>query len=153
MNLILVQMADRPWTEEALHLACAMARSTHSQVALLRMLHAQHYGWLGTSLGYEPISAQESETQWLYRKIAHQYGVELCVESMQWMTYVGAMVDASDELDAEVVFASVPATAFPVWRHYLTWDLRRQLKQRNRVLYTLDQPVQSVMFASQLGTT
>ena len=151
MKTILVQMADRQWTEEALHLACAMARNTESNVTLMRMIHAQHYSWLGTSLGYEMLSSDESDAIWAYKAVAQKYNVELRVQPMQWISYVGAIVDASDQLDAEVVFANVPQRALPLWRRFEIWDLRRQLEQRQRTLYLLDQPVQSMILAVQVG--
>ena len=151
MTTILVQMADRQWTEEALHLACAMARNTQSNVTLLRMIQAQHYSWLGTSLGYETFSPEESDAIWGYKVIAQKYGIDLFVQPMQWISYVGAIVDASDQLEADVVFASVPQRLFPLWRKYEIWDLRRQLDERHRVLYMLDQPVQSMILATHVG--
>ncbi len=151
MSTILVQMAERAWTEEALHLACAMARNNHVNVTLLRMIEAQHYSWLGTTLGFENFSADESDVLWDYKAIAEKYEVELEVQPMQWMSYVGAMVDASDELEAEAVFACPPAHILPFMRRFEIWELRRQLEERSRALYLLDQPVPSMILATQVG--
>jgi len=149
VTTILVQMAEPQWTKEALHLACAMARNTNSNVTLLRLIEAQYYSWLGTSYGVETFSPDESASLWDYKTIAEKYGVELCVQPMQYVTFGGALVDASDELNANVVFARIPASAIPFWHKYQSWDLHRQFEQRERTLYTLDQPVQSLSFALQ----
>ena len=151
MSTILVQMAEREWTEEALHLACAMARNKGTNVTLLRMIEAQHYSWLGTTLGFDAFSAAQSDLQWNCKAIAEKYGVDLCIQPMQWITYVGAMVDASDELEAEAVFACPPQRMISLLRRYEVWDLRRQLEERHKTLYLLDEPVDSMILATQVG--
>ena len=154
MNTILVQMADRQWTEEALHLACAMARNseTPTTVTMLRLIYAQNYGWLGTSFGSTDwLTKEDSDLLWGCKAIAEHYEIELLVQPMQWMTYVGAIVDASDDLESGAVFACVPQYKLPFWRKFQIWDLRRQLEKRGRTLYTLDQPVQSLILATQVG--
>jgi hypothetical protein len=150
MKTLLVQMSDRVWTEEALHVACAMAHSFDGTVVLLRMMKTEHYSWLGTDFGSESFSPEESNLLWSYKAIAEKYGVELFVQPMQWIDYVDALVQAADELDADAVFAHVPASVMPLWRRFQSWDLRRQLGQRRRVLYTLDQPAQPVAIPAEL---
>jgi hypothetical protein len=147
MNTFLVQMADRGWTEEALHVACAMAHSSNrsdATVVLLQMIKTEHYAWLGTDYGYEPCSPDESNLVWTYKAIAEKYGVELCIQPMQSIDYVDTLVQAADALEADAVFADVPASHIPLWRRFQTWDLRRQLQHNQRVLYTLEQPAQQV---------
>ena len=112
MKTLLVQMADRQWTEEALHVACAMAHSSNDNagtVILLRMIETQHVSWLGTDFGTASSSPEESNLLWAYKAIAEKYGVDLCVEPMQWVDYVDALVQAADALEANAVFAHVPA--------------------------------------------
>ncbi len=145
MKTVIVQMADRAWTERALHIACAMARHDEAVIILLQMIPVQHYSWLGTSLGQEPLGRELSNDVWDYRSIARNYGMELCVEPLQWVSYIGAVVDAAEELDADVVFADLPHSAIPGWRKLQTWDLRRQLQARHCALYTLEQPAQAVV--------
>ena len=152
MESILVQMAEARWTEEALHLACAMARNTHSEIVLLRMIETQHLSWLGTSFGMESFSPEESDRVWEYKAIAKRYGVEFSVEPMRWVSYVEAMVEASEQLNAEVVFAHLPESRLPFVRKFQIWDLRRQLAQRHSTLYTLDQPVHSTIPTPQIAT-
>ncbi|MEO8395151.1 MAG: hypothetical protein ABI700_19295 [Chloroflexota bacterium] len=151
MEAIIVQMADNQWTEAALHLACAMARTTHSEIILLRMIETQHLSWLGTSLGVETFSPEESDRVWEYKAIAKRYGVEFSVEPMQWLSYVDAIVEASDLLNAEIVFASLPENRLSFMGKFQRWDLRRQLSQRHRTLYTLDQPVKTKLPAAPVA--
>lgn len=152
MKTLLVQMADRAWTEAALHVACAMARSSEDggTVVLLRMIETQHYSWLGTEFAYGTDTPEASSTLWAYKAIAEKYGVTLCVEPMQWITFVDAMVQAADALDADAVFARVPESSIPLWQRYQTWDLRRQLQGRKRALYTLDKPAHTTATPPEL---
>ena len=60
MKTILVEMAEPKWTEEALHLACALAQNTGAAVTLLDLIAVQHYSWLGTSLGEKALSPEDS---------------------------------------------------------------------------------------------
>ena len=48
---IMVQIADRAWTLDALHCACQMARRSAAVIALVSMIPVQHTGWLGTEWG------------------------------------------------------------------------------------------------------
>src|SRR5262249_22085629 len=131
-------MAEPRWTKEALHLACAMAHNTRSNVVLLRLVETQHYSWLGTSYAWESFSAEESAVLWDYKAIAGEYMVDLCIQPMQYVSLNDVVVEASDELESDVVFACIPESAIPMWRKFQVWDLRRQLQQRHRTLYTLD---------------
>ncbi len=151
MTTILVQMADARWTEQALHLACAVTRSTHAGVTLLRLIPVQHYSWLGTPFGYPGLSSEESARIWKYKGVAEKYGAELTLEQMQSISLVGALCDAADLLDAQAVFASIPDSIIPFWRKYLVWELRRLLAQHQRTLYTFDHPSQSMILATQFG--
>ena len=59
MNKILVQMAEENWTMEALHLACALARNSNSQVVLLQLIQVPNPSLLGTSLSGQSVSDHE----------------------------------------------------------------------------------------------
>jgi len=152
MNTILVQMAEAEWTEEALHLACAMARNTGGSVILLRLFCAQHYSWLGQAFWNEAPSQEESDRLWGYKAIADQYDIDLSIQPMQYATFIEALIDARDQLDTEIVFACIPGSTLPMWQKFQKWNLRRQLAQRHCALYTLDEPVQALILETQLNT-
>jgi len=143
MESIIVQMSAPQWTEQALHLACAMARTTHSEVILLRMMETQHLSWLGTSYGVQTFSPEESARLWDYKAIAERYGVEFSIQPMQCVTYIDALVEARELMNAEAVFAALPKSRIPLWRKFQGWLLKRQLANRHCTLYTLDQPIRS----------
>lgn len=145
MTTILVQMTDKnmQWTEEAVHLAAAMAHNSGETVSLLKLVPAQHLSWLGTTMPDMTETREASERLWSCKAIAEDYGVELCVQPFQYADLIGGLVDAVDEFAARALFVHVPETAIPVWRKFQLWDLRRQLTQRKVALYTLDQPVQA----------
>ncbi|MCC7451140.1 MAG: hypothetical protein IT324_27255 [Anaerolineae bacterium] len=139
-QLIMVQMAERQWTIDALHLACAMARGTGAEVALIRMINVPHIQWLGTDMAYcEPTAAEQRDMQ-SYAAIASEYGVTLTVNALPYSTLLDAIADTAEYLDADVVFASIPKSATFYWRRFQVWNLRRRLARQGRELYTLDKP-------------
>ncbi|MCC6804407.1 MAG: hypothetical protein IT319_16105 [Anaerolineae bacterium] len=151
MTTFMVQMAKPQWAEAALHLACAVARTSDADLILLRLIQPQHYSWLGTPFGFE-LSAKDSERVWRYKAIAASYGVELRLQSMQYVTLIGALVEAAEMYQAQAVFACIPESILPMWHQYQVWDLRRQLERLGCALHTLDQPAQAVVSARRFGT-
>lgn len=149
MKTVIVQMAERDWTERALHVACAMARSNGAAVVLLRLIEMQHLSWLGTDFGYEPLSPDASSAVWAYKSIASDYGVELRVQSFQYVSFSAALVEAAEDHHALALFADVPRHALAAWRRFQVWSLRRQLQASRCALYTLDQPVQAAAAVAQ----
>lgn len=140
MTTILVQMADKRWTLQALHLACALARNDESQVVLVRLMQVSHPSYLGTEFGMTTPTPGEYSALREYGAIAEDYGVELTVRPMQCLSIWDAVADAADCLDAGVVFAHVPPSRIPYRRKLQVWGLERRLAAAHRRLYTLEQP-------------
>jgi hypothetical protein len=141
MYTILVQKADDNWTMQALHLACAMARNTGANVALLRLTQVQHLSYLGTPFGNNPPDHEEQNRLKEYTLTAEDYGVELTHYSMQCTTPLDAVVEAAEQIEARVVFAQVPASRISYWRRFQLWSVKRRMHAGCRELYTLDQPI------------
>ena len=151
MTTFLVHMAKPQWTEQALHLACAMAHTSGVDLVLLDLIPVQHYSWLGTSFGFQLGADNHDEVQ-RYRAIAASYDVELSVQPMQYMSLIGALAEAVESLEAQALFTYIPTSSIPLWRSFQIWNLRRQLVRQGCTLHTLDQPVWTVASATQLGT-
>ena len=144
MYTILVQMADEKWTMEAMHLACALARSVGAQVALLRLIQVTHPSYLGTPFGNKPPDKTEYQRLKEYTATAEDYGAELTLCWMQCISSLDAVVEAADSLDATIIFARIVPTRFAIWRRFQVWNLKRRLMMKRRQLFTLDEPA-SVM--------
>jgi hypothetical protein len=140
MKNIMVQIANKSWTMEALHLACAMARNSETTIALVRFMEVGHPSYLGTNMGNIAPTPQEYQDLQDYQATAEDYGVELEVRSIQCLSPLDVMAQAAEELDAEVVFARVPESAIPYWHKFQLWNLKRELSGQQRQLYTLDKP-------------
>ncbi len=151
MNTIIVQMTEPQWTEEALHLACAMAQRRQSKVTLLHLMPTQHFSWLGANFNTNWLTAEQTELVWRCKEIADSYSVELSVQPMEYISYDGALVEVCEEMEAEVVFAHIPHSLIPLWRKMEVWELRRQLAAHHTALYTLDEPVQTMTSTPQIG--
>ena len=95
MDTILVQISDHHWTTQALHLACAMAHNTHSQLALLCLRAVRSPYLLGTEVGSIPPPKGDLEAIDAYRVIANGYGVEITLERMQYESLTDALIQAA----------------------------------------------------------
>ncbi len=138
VNMILVQISNKQWTMQAMHLACAMARNTHSSVTLLNLMRVRSPALLGTELGVVPPTTQEHQDLHEYVMVAEDYGVEIILQPMQYDDIAEAIIQAADYADASVVFAHLPESVFPFWKKFQTWNLRRELLAQGRQLYILD---------------
>lgn len=137
MKPILVQMADVSWTTQAMHLASAFARSSETELVLLRLIRVQHTGYLGTSFAHTQPTPAEDFQIYSYAETAEDYGVVLSVANKQCTHELSALVEAADQTDAQAVFACVPASPVPYWQRFKTWNLRRELAKHGRLLFTL----------------
>jgi hypothetical protein len=138
MQPIMVHMANREWTLAAMHTACALARNTGAEVTVVKMVAVHHPGWLGTDLGYRSLSWQDHDNLRYYQATAEDYGVAFSMLVFQYVTLPEALVDAAAYIDAQEVFAVLPQSLIPYWRQLQLWNLRRQLSQQGRCLYTLE---------------
>ncbi len=138
MNTIMVQLRDRQWTLQALHLASAMARNQEAVVVLVRMVPVQQMTWVGTDLANIPMSKAEHQLVDELQATAEDYGVKISLRDMQYFTLKEALVESAELLESKVVFATLPASSLPYWRRFQMWSLQRHLQYRECQLYTLE---------------
>ncbi len=131
---VMVLMGEDSWTVEALHRACGLARTNGAEVALVKMIPVQHVGWLGTEFGYQNLNWEDRDALYDYLTIPEDYGVRFSVQLFQYVTLPEAISDAAEYLDAESVFATLPAGQIPLWRAWSLARLRRRLARHNRTL-------------------
>ncbi|MEO8613009.1 MAG: hypothetical protein ABI690_34265 [Chloroflexota bacterium] len=143
MKKIMVQVANKSWTMEALHLACAMARGGETSITLVRFMEVGHPSYLGTDMGKIAPNPQEHQELRDYQETAEDYGIELDVYSIQCLSVLDVVAQAANELEADVVFARIPASTLPYWRKFQIWNLGRSLKGQHCQLYTLDKPAEA----------
>lgn len=138
MKTILLQMSDAAWTQRVLHLACAMARTQGGEIVLVRFINVPHPSYLGTAFGNVPPTGDECQMLNECTVTAEDYGVVLSVRTMQCINTLDALVDAAEQLDADVVFAKLPQNRFPYQQAFQRWNLRRRLARTLCELFTLD---------------
>lgn len=141
MKTILLQMSDAAWTQRVLHLACAMARTQGGEIVLVRFINVPHPSYLGTAFGNVSPSGDECQMLNECTVTAEDYGVVLSVRTMQCINTLDALVDAAEQLDADVVFAKLPQNRFPYQQAFQRWNMRRRLARTFRELFTLDNAV------------
>jgi hypothetical protein len=138
MSTIMVQIMDAPKTQEALHFACALARSKQTKVALVKMVSVPHISWLGTELGDAYFTDRDAQELAEYRAIAESYEVEVEVHTFQYNMLTDALAQAANYVDAQMVFAELPPSRLPFWYRFRVWLLRQYLMQRDCYLYLLE---------------
>jgi hypothetical protein len=140
VNTILVQLSDLHWTMKAMHFASAMARSTHSNVSLLHLILVKNPALLGSEFLNDTLSDEENENLHECAAIAEDYGVEMVVQRMQYVSYISAVVQAAEVLKASVIFAHVPDSPIRFWHRFQRWSLQQRLAAQHCRLYTLETP-------------
>lgn len=126
---ILVVPGDRHWTEQALHLAGAMARESAARVMLLMMVPVAHLEYLGAGLR-EPLldyAAHESLRDYVATVQSYSVPAEVCL--YEYTDYVGGLRSAAEQVGALAVFAPAPEARFQFVARYRLWRLRRGLRQ------------------------
>ncbi len=135
---IMVQLADPEWTLRAMHLACAMASRAHTSVVLVRMVAVPHIGLVGEDMGEIEYTSSEHETIRNACRLAKEYGVDFQITRFQYYSLTEALADAAAYVNAQTVFAKLPAGLFPYWHKFKVWTLRHRLNSLNCQLYTLE---------------
>ncbi len=139
--IVVCTVGDARWTMRAVHLASAMARSTHTPLVLLRMIPALNPGLLGTAAGIHAPARAEADALLEYAAVAEDYGAEVIVQPVQYVSLAEMIVQAAEALDAVAVFAQLPQQPLPLtalWRRFQTWHMRRQLEGQQRQFFTLE---------------
>jgi hypothetical protein len=139
MKTIMVQMSDKQWTMEAMHLASALARNSDSKLVLLRLVLATNPGLLGWGV---PLPSVEEQRQLQEcATVAEDYGVEFCVQPMHYISSSEALAQAVELFEIDVLFANIPRSSIPLWQKFRLWNMKRLLG--NCCLYTLteEQPL------------
>jgi hypothetical protein len=140
MKSVMVQWRDdNQWTLQALHLACAVARSDGTNVVLVRFDPVQHTGWLGSQLPEREHTIQELDELQQYRAVAAEYNVPLTSTIFYYATFTDAIVQAAAYVKAQAVFVVLPPTVFPLWRKWLNWLVGARLSDLDCEYYNLEQ--------------
>ncbi len=139
MQTLMVQIADRQWTLEALHRACPLAFEEHGAIALVKMVPVQHLGWLGTEFGGMNFTDRERAELRDYEATIEDCGVAFSSVVFQYATLADAIVQAAEYVEASVVFATLPKSIIPYWRQFQLGRLRNSLARHGRQLIDPDQ--------------
>lgn len=142
---ILVVLSDRQWTEQAIHLACALARNLETGVTLVKMspvIHAQH---LGTNHHRPGMEDPQLAPMFEYVKTSEDYGVAIDVTYLHYAGYVSGLVSAAEQLGAIAVFAPAAEHSLALWARFQNWRLRHGLRCPLFTLGASDEPASVVM--------
>lgn len=146
MRRVALCTADPVWTLEALHLASALARDTGAEICLVKMIPVDHAFQLGAPYAHWRYSAAECETVQDYLQTLEDYGVSFSCYVYQYVTYTDALVDLCEQLRPQVLFAKPHHHLLSLWNRLELWNLRRRLARRGCLLYTLEAPLDALVW-------
>ena len=144
MENIVVQVADPQWTNQAVHLASAVARNTGRRVTLLYLMLARNPGLLGSEIATPPPTWEEQTQFQGYSSICEDYGVECVLQPMQYVSQLGALQDAAAILHARVLFVKRPDKPLSLRNRFWAWSLRRGLQATGCQLYLVDESTRMI---------
>lgn len=133
----MIQMRDRAWTLQALHLACGEARNGDTKLVLLRFVPVTYLRWTGKGENME-LSREERDDLDEYCQTAEDYGVDLDFYQRQVHTLDSAIPETAEMIEASVVFANLPHSKIRPWRAFQMHQLEHRLKEQHCQLHTLE---------------
>ena len=151
MPTILVQMSDRQWTKQAMHLACSAARHTGYPLVLLHLMEVSNPGLLGSGIAAETLSWSQYSEIAEYAQIAEDYGVEVTLQPMNYTSLIDALGQAANDWKAAVCFAHISPGRWRWLYHIRVWSLQRQLEHCGCQLKTLETGQQTGESVSEIA--
>lgn len=136
---IMIVLGEPGWTNQALHLVCAIGRRQNVAIVLTKMIPTVHPQMLGTAAGYLQFTAQDEQDLQEYAATAEDYGVKFTIQLCQYANYLRGIASAAQQLQVSDVLAYIPANRFAKWQQLQTWWLRQLLHRQKQVLHTLEQ--------------
>jgi hypothetical protein len=133
---IMVVPGDWQWTQQAMHLACAMARDTGTAVVAVRMVPVNHPLLLG-DISAVKHTADERSLPYDCAVTAEDYGVAYQMLVFNYVNYFSGLSSAAEQINAIAIFMSIHHSSFVPWDRFQLWRLRRAAK---RIIYTLETP-------------
>lgn len=141
-SLMLV-LGPQQWTQQAMHLACAVARDRGTTVEVVKMVAVRHPLLLGDDAG---LLAYDQESRHLLQECAttaEDYGVRFHLHVFAYANYINGLASAAEQIDAAMIFVPTFDRPAAIWNRWLLWRLERAAK---RPCYSLatpsDQPPQ-----------
>jgi hypothetical protein len=138
---LMVIVGERPWTEQAIHLACTLARQHKGTISLVNLVPVRHPLMLGTDAAYLNFTAEDEAKLRDLAATIEDYNVPYTVYVCGYASYQNAVKQFADTLDAAVVFAAPPSGSFPLWSQVQTWlsafTLAHNLARHGHLLFTL----------------
>jgi hypothetical protein len=130
----MVQIAGWKWTLEAVHHACLLAHKTNAAIALVKMVPIQHAIWIGTPLGSPRLTEQDRVELYAYTRTMEHEDIRYSVVVFQYFTLARGIAEAAHEVEAQVVFATLPYPPIPYWHRLQSRSLRRRLAHHQCLL-------------------
>ncbi|MCC6614104.1 MAG: hypothetical protein IT320_11550 [Anaerolineae bacterium] len=141
--IVMVEMGSLRWTIEAMRAACPEAKRIGAKVVVTLLMPESQCTLAGIDPETYVFSADEQNEVREYQAIADMHGVELQTRAFEYHDLAHGIVDAADALDAQVVYAHLPATLLPFQHQRQVRHLAKELGSHHHELRNFEAPVAS----------
>lgn len=142
---LMVVIGDRRWTNQAVHLACAIARGNGGTVVLASMVPVHHPAQLGDASGRVRFTDEDRHALFDFAATAEDYGVDCRQQICTYANYSSGIASAAEQLNIGYVFAPPFRSRWPWLARWKMWRLRRLVQRPLFALQTPeDQPILSI---------
>lgn len=144
---LMIVMGEIEWTQNALHLACAMSRRGEADIWLLKMIPVRHPILLGTESGSFGFSKADAQAIAEAAATVEDYDVPLQFRLFHYASYWSGVVTAAAQLNVTAVIVHIPPSPLPYWEAWRRWWLNQRLARQQQQLLTLDDLKPSLVWA------
>lgn len=124
-TIILVVDGEPRWTQQAVHLAGAMARESGAEVLILEMVPVARLEYLGAGLREPLLNYATYETLHEHVATIQAYGVAATVSTYEFTDYISGLCSAAEQISPLAVFAPAPRATLRALAALRLWRLRR----------------------------
>jgi hypothetical protein len=137
---VMVQMEDLKWTSAAMREACALAHERGESVALVLLLPKSHVILSNIDVNRYNFSESECDDLRTYWAIAADFDVAVTTHVFEYENFDEAIVRAADAVNADTVFANVPAALVRTLHNRHVSRLEHNLEAHNHHLRAYEVP-------------
>jgi len=141
--IVMVEMGSLRWTVEAMRAACPEAKRIGGTIVVALLMPESHCTLAGIDPETYTFSLDEQKELREYQAIADMHGVELKSRAFAYQELAQGIVDAADTLDAQIVYAHLPATLLPFQHQRQVRHLAKELESHHHELRNFEAPVAS----------
>jgi hypothetical protein len=141
---VLIIWGEPEWTEQALHLACALVSRGRGEVVLAKMIPVVQPLLLGADDSGRRLSRPEHRALAEHNRTALSYEAALRLTTCQFSDWRGGLLSLARRYRPLTLFCAPRHSTFPALARLSQWWLRRGLERAGCQLETLEPPAGAI---------